>query len=309
MRIALISDIHGNYPALMNVVEDAALNNVDKMVFVGDYIFDLPFSNEVVRCLMKLENAHIIKGNKEAHLGTLANENQNNWTSDQLGGIYQTYRELAPDELSFLNELDDECRIEINSNLSIYAAHVPCIFEQQPDKTSCTSSNYHKRMLKRPFTHEQYLVEFNDIVNTNECKALIDQINSNVIVFGHNHLQAFAYCGDKLIINPGSCGQPLDFNSDAAYTILEVATDGLNVIERRVPYDVEAVIKQAKESVLYEKGRIWSELVFLALRCGRDYFGMYFEIAGQIARSKNEEGSFFSNTTWHEAWSVFEETI
>ena len=49
MRIAIISDVHGNYPALLSVVEDAVSNHVDKFIFAGDYIFDLPFSNEVVR--------------------------------------------------------------------------------------------------------------------------------------------------------------------------------------------------------------------------------------------------------------------
>jgi len=68
MRIAIISDVHGNYPTLVKVIEDAVANTVDKFIFAGDYIFDLPFSNEVVRLLMKLENAHIIKGNKENYL-------------------------------------------------------------------------------------------------------------------------------------------------------------------------------------------------------------------------------------------------
>jgi len=305
MRIAFIADVHGNYPALVNVVDDAIANNVDKMVFVGDYIFGLPFSNEVARLLMKLGNAHIIKGNKETYLDRLANDNQDNWTSNQMGGIYQTYRELSKDAYDFLNGLEDECRIQINSKNAIYAAHVPKFFKTSP-KTNCSSSNFHKKMLAEPFSHEQFLSEFNDLINLDECKALINQIDSNVIVFGHNHLQAYAYCGDKLIINPGSCGQPLDFNPAAAYTILEVTANGFNVLEKRVAYDIKSTINQAKQSMLYEKGKIWSDLVFLALETGRDYFGIFFEIAGQIAQSKNEQGSFFSNTTWDEAQKVFE---
>lgn len=48
MKFAIISDIHGNYPALVKVIEDANLNDVDRFIFIGDYIFDLPFSNDVV---------------------------------------------------------------------------------------------------------------------------------------------------------------------------------------------------------------------------------------------------------------------
>ena len=70
MRTAVISDVHGNYPALAAVLKDAYENKVDKFIFTGDYIFDVPFSNEVVRLLMEMkagesDNAHIIKGNKE----------------------------------------------------------------------------------------------------------------------------------------------------------------------------------------------------------------------------------------------------
>ena len=164
MRIAFIADVHGNYPALVSVVEDAISNNVDKMVFVGDYIFDLPFSNEVVHYLMKLENTYIIKGNKEASLDRWANDNQDNWTSNQMGGIYQTYRELSKDTYDFLKNLDDECSIDINSNISIYAVHVPQFFKSSL-KTSCSSSNFHKKMIAEHFSHEQFLSEFNELVN------------------------------------------------------------------------------------------------------------------------------------------------
>ncbi|MDF2840559.1 MAG: Calcineurin-like phosphoesterase superfamily domain, partial [Clostridia bacterium] len=47
MRIAIVSDVHGNYPALLAVINDAIENKVDHFLFVGDYIFDLPYPNEV----------------------------------------------------------------------------------------------------------------------------------------------------------------------------------------------------------------------------------------------------------------------
>ena len=305
MRIAIISDVHGNYPALVKVIEDAVANKVDKFIFAGDYIFDLPFSNEVVRLLMKLENAHIIKGNKENYLKNLANDNQDNWTFDQFAVVYQTFRELTPDVYNFLINLDDECHIEITPGFSVYAAHFPVNIKLTPKLALLGSANYRKRMLEKSFTHEQFLTEFNNLLNCDELKSQINKINADVIIFGHNHLQAYGYCGDKLIINPGSCGQPLEFDPTAPYTILEITDGGFNVTEKRVAYDIESMINQAKKSAMYEKGRIWGELVFLATRTGRDYFGVFFEIAHKIALSKNEKGAFFSNSTWDEAYQVF----
>jgi len=321
MRIAIISDIHGNYPALVKVVEDAVSNGVDKFIFAGDYIFDLPFSNEVTRLLMKLKksgNAYIIKGNKEGYLSNLANDNQENWIYDQMGIIYQTFRELEPDVFDFLNCLDEECNITLSSGVSIHVVHSPSFFNALRTglfKTLAISSSsvFHKRMCEEPFTHEQFLSEFTDIVNSGECKSIINQIDANVIIFGHNHLQKYAYCGDKLIINPGSCGQPLDCNTAAAYTIIEETSGGFNVFEKRVAYDIEAMISQAKEAMTYQKGRIWSELVFLSLRTAKDHSRIFFDIAEQITVSKNksnsnyirERGSLFDNDTWNEAYEVF----
>ncbi|MCL2517661.1 MAG: metallophosphoesterase family protein [Oscillospiraceae bacterium] len=295
MRIAIISDIHGNYPALVNVVEDALTNNVDKFVFAGDYIFDLPYSNEVARYLMKLHNAYIIKGNKEVYLQWLKNDDQANWTYNQMGAVYQTFRELTPETFDFLDGLKEELYIP---EISLYAIHfLKTVRISQ--KFNCNSYKYHKKM----YTKEQYSVEFNECINSDEIKSQIDQIDAKIIVFGHNHLQSYGYCGDKLIINPGSCGQPLDFNTAAPYTIVD--TDDYSVTEKRVTYDIESVIEYAKNSAMYEKGKIWVDLVFLALKTGKDYFGILFEIAHQIKLSKNETGVFFSNETWAEANEIF----
>jgi hypothetical protein len=162
------------------------------------------------------------------------------------------------------------------------------------------------RMLESPFTHGEYLSYYSDSINSDECRNIIIKDGADVIIYGHDHLQSHAYCGDKLIIDPGSCGQPLDFNPAAAYTILEIMDKGFNVTEKRVDYDIESFIKRSKKTLLYERSKTWSDLVFLALRTGRDYFGLFFKIAGQIARDKNESGSFFNNGTWEEARRVFE---
>lgn len=37
MRFAIVSDIHGNLPALNAVIEDAGKNSIDTFIFVGDY--------------------------------------------------------------------------------------------------------------------------------------------------------------------------------------------------------------------------------------------------------------------------------
>ncbi len=303
MKLAVISDVHGNYPALAKVIEDAVTYGVDRFVFIGDYIFDLPYSDEVVREIRKLDNAYVIAGNKEGYLKELSKQDQRDWVYNQMGAVYQTYRELSGEVMEYLLGLEENCYVPLSSGKMLYATH---FFDGIiTSKTKCSSSDYHRRMLLKPFTHEEFLSDFDELINQDTFRNAIDQINASVIVFGHNHLQGYGYCDGKLVVNPGSCGQPLDFNIDAAYSIVEETACGFNVIERRVAYDIESVISHAERSEVCQHGKIWSELVFLAMRTGRDWFGMFFKIAREIASAKGEKGQFFSNETWEETYLRF----
>lgn len=304
MKFAIISDVHGNYPALIKVIEDAKFNKVDRFIFIGDYIFDLPFSNEVIHYLSKMENTDVVLGNKEKYLDGLSKENQSNWVFNQIGAIYQTYRELTPEAMNFISTLKECKYIPLENGGYIYANHypknMPALFRK-----GYGSSTFHKKMIETPFSHEQFLKDFATLIEQDSNRSAFDDIDAKVILMGHNHLQCYGYCGQKLIINPGSCGQPLDFDTRAAYTILEELPTGFNVIERRVEYNIEATINLSKKSMVYEYGTIWCELVFLAMRTGRDYFGFFFELATQIATTKGEKSDFFTNETWQQAYELF----
>ena len=47
MKYAIISDIHGNHPALIAALADVEKQKVDKTLFLGDYYMGLPWGNEV----------------------------------------------------------------------------------------------------------------------------------------------------------------------------------------------------------------------------------------------------------------------
>jgi len=309
VRTAIISDIHGNYPALMKVLDDARAEHVDNYIFVGDYsLYDFPFPNEVAQELMGMENAYIIKGNKEKSMRYLRDENSDEMINEQNAGLYHSVRELTQKSYDFLNGLDDELYIRLSPSAFVYATHISPIYDRSPKEPynkCCSNSVFYQAMLEKPFTHEDFLDDYHNFVNSDICTPYIKSIDANIIIYGHNHLQSYAYCGDKLIINPGSCGLPFDFNNKAAYTILEEIGNGFNVIEKRVLYDIEAVINYTKSSALYEKAKIICELNFLDMRSGRNHFPILNSIARGIAKAKNEEGKDFSNETWTEASERF----
>ena len=71
MRYALISDIHGNLPALQAVINDAKNKGIDRYFFLGDYYLSVPYPNEVASVLRNFEHAFIISGNEEIHIDNL----------------------------------------------------------------------------------------------------------------------------------------------------------------------------------------------------------------------------------------------
>ncbi|MEF8915942.1 metallophosphoesterase family protein [Natronomonas sp.] len=65
--------------------------------------------------------------------------------------------------------------------------------------------------------------------------------DEDVLVMGHTHVQGHETYDEGIVMNPGSVGQPRDSDPRAAYAVVDL--DDLTVEERRVEYDIEAVIE------------------------------------------------------------------
>jgi predicted phosphodiesterase len=314
MRVAFISDIHANISALNAVLNDARENGAEKFIFLGDYIFDLPFSNDVVELLRGLRGAHFIKGNKETYLMKMTRQDQDGWVYEQLNALYYIYRTLSSDNFSFLSGLGEEAYIKLTPDCIVYMTHKIDLFHSHSDgdKVNALSAMFRERRHKlksKGFAHDEYLTEFGDMINKPEAVEYFNQINADIIAFGHDHLQGYGYSGGKLIVNPGSCGQPLDFNTAAPYTIVDIEDGSFTVTEKRVPYDLDAVIRETGQSELYRHAKIWCELCILALRMARDYYGLMFKTMDRIGAAKNETALPRSNETYREAYEEFKKIL
>ena len=65
------------------------------------------------------------------------------------------------------------------------------------------------------------------------------------IVLGHTYIQHKATINGRLIVNPGSVGQPRDGDERAAYAVLDTAADEVEL--RRVEHDINRVISRVEE--------------------------------------------------------------
>ena len=68
MKIALFSDIHANYSALMAVLSDIDSRNPDAIYCLGDLVGYAPFPNEVIQEIQK-RKIPTIAGNYDEGIG------------------------------------------------------------------------------------------------------------------------------------------------------------------------------------------------------------------------------------------------
>ncbi|MGM0591518.1 MAG: metallophosphoesterase family protein [Halobacteriota archaeon] len=73
----------------------------------------------------------------------------------------------------------------------------------------------------------------------------------DVLVLGHTHVQAHKQFPNGIVMNPGSVGQPRDGDPRAAYALVDL--DTMTVTERRVEYDIDAVVEAVEAAGLPER--------------------------------------------------------
>ena len=214
MRIGLISDIHGNAPALRSVLS-ALQDRVDLFLFLGDLVGYYPFVNE---CIKMLHSHQVIsvRGNHDQVLVDCLKY-------QRAPGVSYRARYGSALERS-LQTLSEEARVSIQS----------WPLQQHLDLCSVQVSMFHGA----PWDLLEGRV-YPDFVGWYRFKVYPD----DVILLGHTHYQLVKRWKDKLIINPGSVGQPRDHSRGACYAVLDLALG--EVILDRVSYDSTAVIQYA----------------------------------------------------------------
>jgi putative phosphoesterase len=196
--LGLLYDIHGNLPALEEVLADAERVGVDRWLLGGDYGTPSPWPLETLERLRQLENATWIRGNGERWLREPPLDRPEVMRSYErfLGG-------LPEQEIEWLYSLPEQA--ELDGVLYVHGSPLSDVesFAPQPQDGEA---------------------------------RLLDGVRDRVVVFGHSH-QQFQRPGPEgaTLVNPGSVGMPLDGDRRAAWGVSRVPGE---VEFRRCEYDV-----------------------------------------------------------------------
>jgi len=207
MRLGVISDVHGNLPALEAVLDD--MPAVDLLVCAGDVVGYNPWPAECVE-RVRGRDVPTVQGN---HDRAVASGQASGFNRMAQAGVDYARDNLDTDALDWLDGLPT-VRHVADGRVTVVHGH-----PDDPD-------------------HYTYPREF--------APDLLD--GAELLVMGHTHVQHHAVFGDGIVLNPGSVGQPRDSDPDAAYAVVDL--DERTVDERRVRYDIDAVVDAVAETDL-----------------------------------------------------------
>ena len=107
VKVAVISDIHGNCIALEELLKDAKESGVTKYIFTGDLINEFPFGNKVINQIKELQknyDVYVVKGNREQYLIEY-DEYKYTWENVQFKNTVFMRNELTDDNFEFKEKI------------------------------------------------------------------------------------------------------------------------------------------------------------------------------------------------------------
>ena len=233
MRIAVISDMHGNNLAFETVLADIKQKGTDQTVCLGDAIQGGPQPAEVVRNLRAL-NCPVVMGNADAWLLSGEETGDEGIPSERLQKMGEvrlwSLSQLTEDEQAFISGFQPTVTINLGERFDLLCFH------GSP-------------------------ASFDDIIlpaaPLEEFQNFLGAYSDHILTGGHTHAQQIRRNGELFFFNPGSVGfayshyQPDgQFYADpwAEYAILTVENRQTSLEFRRIPFDVQELIRIYRES-------------------------------------------------------------
>ncbi len=240
-RIAIISDIHGNRVALEQVLRDCEVRNVDAIFCLGDVVGYGPEPSECVS-LVRANCKLCIRGNHEDAL--LHPETMKGWNVVAKAGIAFARRTMSADALAFIGSLPSSFAIS-ETILGVHDSPVPSEDGMSYLRTKQDAAEafgwFSERFCVIGHTHVPSC--FVTRVKTARDTIGLDDVDERPLISNDGRSTVDLPRLGRVIINPGSVGQPRDRDPRASYAVIDL---GRSVLElHRVEYDVAEVLRRS----------------------------------------------------------------
>jgi predicted phosphodiesterase len=236
MRLLIISDIHANLTAFETVLADAK-GEWDEIWCLGDVIGYGPDPNECAALLCQYDHVSLSGNHDWAVLDKL---DITTFNHEARQAISWTQDAITEETRDYLKDLPPMAIAPPHFTLAHASPRHPVWEYILEAVTAAENFNYFETSFC--------------LVGHTHTPIIFEQTAQNVThhlpIYGHA-LSLEQFDGHRLIINPGSVGQPRDSDPRAAYALLDL--DELTWEHRRVPYDIASVQARMRKHGLPER--------------------------------------------------------
>lgn len=231
MRLAILSDIHGNLPALEAVLAELAHEAVDQILCLGDVAIGGPQPRQTLARVREL-GCPIVMGNTDAWA---LDPQPHSWRDEDTPKFNAielwSAEQLTEAERAFIRTFQPTIAVALDEHMSLLAYHG-------------SPSSFHEGIVAT--TPADVLAEF--------CAGT----TAPILIGGHTHEQFVRRWQERLVGNPGSVGLPYERLADgrtrnppwAEYALLTYEQGALRIELRRTPVAVERLEQAVRQSTM-----------------------------------------------------------
>jgi putative phosphoesterase len=212
MKLAVLSDIHGNAEALRVTLREARSKKAEHLLVLGDLVGYYYDATDVVRQLCEWPKT-VIAGNHERMLAAARNNKQ---TAISVRATYGSAIDVA---LETLSREDIDWIVGLPSTQTIeMGGHIFELYHGSPNDPD-------------------------EYVYPDATRQVIEKCRrpGKIVLMGHTHYPMIA-AGDGLLINPGSVGQARDIGGFSSWAMFDTTTEVVTL--HRTSYDVTKLIEE-----------------------------------------------------------------
>lgn len=213
MKIAVISDIHANFPALEAVMKDIRRENCEKVFCLGDLAMAGPQPHMVIDFVRKQSDWTVIQGNTDKLIAEYSQK------------TYEDVKQMYP---MMANALADDARI-LEEDKRQYLASLPPQLELEIEGVKVLLVHGSPRKNNENIFPNMPL---------NEVEEMIKDTDADLIFCGHTHQPCgYQTSSKQTVVNVGSVGRPMTEVPDACYVVADFNNGGFSINHKFVDYD------------------------------------------------------------------------
>ncbi len=269
MRIAVLSDIHGNLAAFEAALADARAQSPDQIILAGDYVNGGPDS---LACWQMARDCGlpVIRGNHERYLFDAGTERQHpRWATPWFNAVRFAYRDFSESDFEDMRQLSYDWHGD-----DVYVVHSTKNHDHDllPDKASIEALSH-----------------------------LFPGITASLIIRGHNHKHRIDHWAEKTIITAGSVGIGLSGAPVAVYALATRKNGSWHTEHRYVEYNLAHTLKRFEDTNYLDFTGIIGKLYRQELMTGKN------TIVAFIERYRERLDS--DKISWEWAWEDFQRVL